>query len=366
MSEDIQEFFRASGYPDVTFLFDPTVAQACQDLVYDLLVDKKMIGRSRNTHDLLVKAVEKHLDMLPPVQKAVENWLIALFNRPKTEYRLSRELSNDYEGSPRLMSQWLLSAAPPLLFNLVDFLIYVEDDLESAINEKKTKQTLEKIPRFASCSFCWRGVDSPHQYCSHHSRVDHPAVYTRFLAHLKRLGVWVKKSDRATPGSDTPYYRRTGPGLSGGRIYIHRPEEFRWTDPSAPSVIQAEMPKAAMRMEETRCWDALKEGLPNFFEKALVAFDSESRKERDLLIEYPRPTNNVLWNILERYELYSRWWNDHPFPGRGKERSRHSKAREHQVQKYLSEGLSKTEIAKRTGLSRQAIYKIIERIEPKK
>ena len=366
MSEDVQEFFRQKGYPDLNFLFDPSVVQACQSLVTDLLIEKPP-RKSQNAPVLLIQAVEKHLDKLIPVQEAVKNWLSEVYNLQKTEYRLSRELS-DYGGSPRSMSQWLLDATPPLLFNLVDFLIYVEDDLDAAINEKKTKQTWKKNPGPfpGSCYFCWRGIDPPSQYCSSHSRTAHPAVYTRFYAHLNRLGLWVKKSDRQNSAYVIPYYCRRGPGLSGGLISIFRPEEFRWTDPSAPSVIQEEMPTAAMRMEETRCWEALKEGLPNFFEKTLVAFESESRKERDLLIEYPKPTNSVLWDILERYELFSRWWTEHPFPGRGKERSRHSKAHEHRVQKYLNEGLSKIEIAKRTGLSRQAIYKIIERMEPKK
>jgi len=316
---------------------------------------------------LLLQAVEKHLDPLLPVQEAVKIWLATPYDLQKPEYLLSKELSV-YGGSPRSMSQWLLQDPPPLLFNLLDFLIYVEDDLDSAINEKKTKHTWKKNPGPlpGSCYFCWRGIDPPLQYCSNHSPFEHPTVYTRFQTHLKRLGLWVKKSDRPNSASIVPYYCRTGPGLSGGVILILRPEEFRWTDPSAPSIIREEMPKAAILMEEAQCWEALREGWTNFVERTLSVFESESQKERDLLIEYPKPTNHVLWNILGRYELFSRWWSEHPFPGRGKERSRHAKAREYQIQKYLSEELSKTEIAKITGLSRQAVYKIIDRIEKNK
>nr|EDZ37922.1 MAG: Protein of unknown function [Leptospirillum sp. Group II '5-way CG'] len=364
MSQDIQDFFLQQGYPDVFFIFDPAVAQACQNLVYDLLLDKKPKSKAKNTHTLLLQAVEKHLDMLLPVQEAVKNWL-ACYDLQKSEYLLSRELS-DYGGSPRLMSKWLDSFDSLLLYNLVDFLVYIEDDLAAALNKKKTNQVKEKSSSSISCFFCWRGVDPPQQYCSHHSPFEHPTVYARFQAHLKRLGLWLKKSERKIPDYAVPYYCRSGPRLPGDRIKIHRPIEFRWTALEAPSVIQRLMPLAAIRMEETKCWEALKEGWPKFVEKVLAAFESESREEQDLLLNHPKLLTGALWVILERYELWSRWWREHPFPGRGKERSRHAKAREHQVQKYLDEGLSKIEIAKRTGLSRQAIYKIIGRIGSKK
>ena len=363
MSEDIQNFFLQQGYPDVFFIFDPSVAQACQNLVFDLLLDKKTIRKGKNPHTLLLQAVEKHLDMLLPVQEAVKSWL-ACYDLQKSEYLLSRELS-DYGKSPRLMSKWLVHHDSPLLYNLVDFLIYIEDDLATAQNKKKTNRVKGKSSIPVSCYFCWRGVDPPHQYCSHHSPLEHPTVYARFQAHLKRLGLWLKKSDRVIPDYVVPYYCRSGPRLPRDLIKIHRPIEFRWTALEAPSVIQKLMPLAAVRMEETKCWGALKEGWPNFVEKTLAAFESESREEQDLLLNHPELHTSALWVILARYELWSRWWSEHPFPGRGKERSRHAKAREHQVQKYLNEGLSKIEIAKRTGLSRQAIYKIIERIEPK-
>ena len=129
MSEDIQKFFQHKGYPDVNFLFDPPVAQACQNLVCDLFLDKKPIRKFQKTHDLLLQAVEKHLDPLLPVQEAVKIWLATPYDLQKPEYLLSKELSV-YGGSPRSMSQWLLQDPPPLLFNLLDFLIYVEDDLD--------------------------------------------------------------------------------------------------------------------------------------------------------------------------------------------------------------------------------------------
>ena len=364
MSEDIQNFILRQGYPDVLSIFEPAVAQACQYLVYDLFLDKKTIKKSQKTHALLLQAIEKHFDPLPPVQEAVKIWL-ACYDLQKPEYLLSKELS-DYGGSPRLMSKWLGSSDSHLLYNLVDFLVYIEDDLAAALNKKKTNQVREKSSFPISCFFCWRGVDPPHQYCSHHSPFENPTVYARFQAHLKRLGLWLKKSDRKIRDYAIPYYCRSGPGLLGGRIRIQRPVEFHWTDPAASSVIREKMPKAAMRMDETQCWEALRKGWPIFIEKILAAFESESQEERDLLIDHPETSEGVLWVILERYELWTRWWNEHPFPGRGKERSRHSKAREHQVQKYLSEGLSKTEIAKRIGLSRQAVYKIIDRIEENK
>ena len=362
MSENIQEYFWLLGYPDAISRFDPTVAQAFQNLVLDLLPIKKPIRKSQDTHVLLVQAVEKHLDMLLPVQEAVKNWL-ALYNHQKPEYRLSRELS-DYGGSPRSMSQWLDDSSDSrVLHDLIDLLIYVENDLDAALNEKKTKQVLKKTSGPVSCYFCWRGVDPPRQYCSNHSQVEHPAVYTRFQSHLKRLGVWVKRSDRKNLDYAIPYYCRSGPGLLGGRIRIQRPVEFHWTDPAASSVIREKMPKSAMRMDETHCWESLRKGWPNFVEKTLAAFESESQEERDLLIDHPETSEGVLWGILERYELWTRWWGEHPFPGRGRERSRHAKVHEHQVQRFLGEGLSKTEIARRTGLSRQAVYKIIERIK---
>jgi hypothetical protein len=363
MTENNLEPFWLQGSLNTISRIDPTVASACRDLVEDLFPIKKPTRKSRDTQSLLSHAIGKHLDALFPIQEAIKSWL-ALYDLQKPDYLLSRELS-DYGGSPRLMSKWIDHSDSRLLYELIDFLVYVEDDLNMALNEKKTKKALKQIAPPVSCYFCWRGVDPPRQYCSHHTQVKHPAVYMRFQSHLKRMGIWKKMSDRTSVDHNVPYYCRSGPGLSGNVIKIRRPNYFHWSDSEAPSVIREMMPKAAIRLDEIHCWEALREGWANFVEKTLAAFESESFEERDLLLDHPEIHEGVLWVILERYELWSRWWEEHQFPGRGASRPRHAKVHESLVQKYLNEGLSKTEIARRSGLSRQAVYKIIDRIEEK-
>ena len=344
---------------------DQSVGAACRTLYKELFpIKKKKRKPAENAHSLLVQAVKKHLDTLNPVQEAIKTWL-ACYDQQKSEYLLSKELSK-YNGSPRLMLKWqVYPEDSPFLFRILDFLVYMEDDLISDLNVKETKKIIKKKP-VISCYFCWRGIDSPSHYCSHHTQVNHPTIYARFQGHLKRMGVWKKISDRTGFDYLVPYYRRSGPGLSGEKVEIFQPIDFRWTNFDAPSVIRNLMPKAASRMEGAHCWEALKEGWEKFVEKTLAAFESESREEMNILLNnQDKLRGRVLWVILVRYELWSRWWERHPFPGRGTSSPRRTKVNESLVQKYLSEGLPKTEIAKRTGLSRQAVYKIINRLEPK-
>lgn len=363
-----QEPIWLQGSMNAISQIDPAVASACRDLVANLFPIKKPTRKSQNTRSLLAQAIEKHLDALFPIQEAIKSWL-AIYGLQKPEYHLSKELS-DYEGSPRIMCKWTEHSDSRLLYELMDFLVYVEDDLNVALNEKKTTQALKQISSPFFCYFCWRGVDPPRQYCSHHTQIEHPAVYMRFQSHLKRMGIWKKLSDRTGIDHIVPYYCRSGPGLSGNVIKIHRPAYFNWSDSEAPSVLREVMPKAAKKMDESQCWETLRENWPNFAERTLAAFESESLKERDLILNHMTPNDvkiseAVLWDILVRYELWSRWWKKHPFPGRGTSSPRRTKVHERLVQKYLNEGLSKIEIARRTGLSRQAVYKIMDRLEPK-
>ncbi|MHB1803288.1 MAG: helix-turn-helix domain-containing protein [Actinomycetes bacterium] len=90
---------------------------------------------------------------------------------------------------------------------------------------------------------------------------------------------------------------------------------------------------------------------PRIVDSFLKALDIRSANDREWLVL--EEDHIAVWGILKRYEQWHLWWENQPVP----KRTYSSKVSWEEAHRLREEGLSLAEIARRFGVSKQAIFK---------
>ena len=237
-------------------------------------------------------------------------------------------------------------------FKILDFLVDVEDAIEIR-NAKPSKIRAGDV----TCHFCWRSIDPPKRYCHVHDPKHTPAEYMKIRRHLQQMMKKVGKCLRAS----RDYY------IDYGIDFPICPHHY-WLECSPEfirSTVQATFPHARTVIEPVL---QILEAPGDFLEKwplivdsFLMALDIHSANDREWLVA--QDDHIDFWRLLKRYEQWHIWWERHPVP----KRTYSSKVSREEAIRLREEGLSLAEIARRFGVSRQAIFKKLkDPIETKK